>query len=82
LTHFIKLLKPQKTDRTNELIKANTTLVPLAVSAKYYIAELPDGQLMQVPFTNVQVTNQPIGKSTSTAHNENRSNKKIPAAIL
>jgi murein DD-endopeptidase MepM/ murein hydrolase activator NlpD len=82
LTHFIKLLKPQKTDRTNELIKANTILVPLAVSAKYYIAELPDGQLMQVPFTNVQITNQPIGKSTSTAHNENRSNKKIPAAIL
>ena len=40
--------------------------MPLAVTSKGYIAELPDGRLVQTPFTNVQSATQPIKKSKTT----------------
>jgi murein DD-endopeptidase MepM/ murein hydrolase activator NlpD len=82
LTHFIKLTKAQKIDKTNELIKMNTMLVPLAISAKNYIAELPDGQLIQVPFTNVQVTTQPVSNSAQALSPEKGRSKPSREASL
>ncbi|MBD0364880.1 MAG: M23 family metallopeptidase [Flavisolibacter sp.] len=58
LTGSLKLTKTQKTAE-GVLIKANTVLVPLAVTVKGYIAELPDGNFIQAPFASVQVIKQP-----------------------
>ena len=62
LTGLLKLTKAQKgSDGT--LINSNTLLVPLAATPKGYIAELPDGDIIQAPFTSVQAVKQPV-KST------------------
>lgn len=53
----LKLTKAQK-NRAGTVIKPNTVLVPLAVTSKGYIAELPDGGLMQTPFTAVTTIRQ------------------------
>ncbi len=53
LTAFVKLIKDQKTD--DGLLKMNTMLVPLAVTAKGYLVELPLGGLLTTPFAAVQV---------------------------
>ncbi|GEO07886.1 M23 family metallopeptidase [Segetibacter aerophilus] len=58
LSGSLKLLKAQKTAQ-GILIKANTELVPLAVNAKGYLAELPDGNIIQTPFNAVKVQQQP-----------------------
>jgi peptidoglycan LD-endopeptidase LytH len=49
----LKLVKQQKT-RNGEIIKANTLLIPLAVSQQGYLAELPDGQLIEAGFASVK----------------------------
>ncbi|MCW3079779.1 M23 family metallopeptidase [Segetibacter sp.] len=59
LSGSLKLLKAQKTAQ-GVLVKANTELLPLAVNAKGYLAELPDGNIIQTPFTAVKVLPQPI----------------------
>jgi murein DD-endopeptidase MepM/ murein hydrolase activator NlpD len=59
LSGSLRLVKAQKTPN-GLLIKANTDLVPLAVNAKGYLAELPDGNIIQTPFTSVKVLQQPI----------------------
>ncbi|MDQ3847135.1 MAG: M23 family metallopeptidase, partial [Bacteroidota bacterium] len=59
LTGTLKLTKAQKT-KEGILVKANTLLVPLAVTIKGYIAELPDGDLIQAPFTSVQAVKQSV----------------------
>jgi len=52
LSVSLKLIKAKKVD--DSLIKANTVLVPLAVSSKEYIAELPNGKLIQIPLSDVK----------------------------
>jgi murein DD-endopeptidase MepM/ murein hydrolase activator NlpD len=57
LATYLKLTKAQKAvDGTS--IKANTIVVPVAVDAKGYIVELPDGKMMQAGFGAVQVVKQ------------------------
>lgn len=63
LTGSLKLIKAQKTDE-GILIKANTELVPLAVNAKGYLAELPDGNIILTPFTSVKLLQQPVRQQT------------------
>jgi murein DD-endopeptidase MepM/ murein hydrolase activator NlpD len=58
LAVILQLTKPQK-DKAGTLVKANTVLLPLAVTSKGYIAELPDGNLIQAPFTAVKPIKQP-----------------------
>jgi murein DD-endopeptidase MepM/ murein hydrolase activator NlpD len=58
LTNYLQLTKTQKIN--NKTISANTVLVPIAVTAKGYIAEGPDGQLLLTPFTAVKATAQPV----------------------
>jgi hypothetical protein len=57
LAGYIKLTKALKTG-AGALVKANTTLVPLAVTSNGYIAELPDGTQLQVPSDAVQIVKQ------------------------
>lgn len=59
LAGYLKLIKTQKTEE-GMLVAANTELVPLAVNAKGYLAELPDGNVIQTPFTSVKVLLQPV----------------------
>ena len=58
LTSYLRLVKAQKT--ADGSVAANTMLVPVAVTAKVYIAELPDGKMIQAPFASVQVVKQPV----------------------
>jgi murein DD-endopeptidase MepM/ murein hydrolase activator NlpD len=62
LYSYLKLLKAQKTDAGN-LIAANTELVPLAVNAEGYLAEAPDGKIVEAPFTLVKVLAQRVKPS-------------------
>ncbi len=74
LTGALKLLKPQK-DGTGALVKSQTVLVPLGATAKGYLAELPDGNLIQVPFTAAQVIKQPVLPATPVATLHNKSTR-------
>lgn len=53
MVNNLRLTKTQKL-RDDFVTKANTVLVPVAVTSKGYISELPDGRLVQVPFSAVQ----------------------------
>jgi len=53
LTGLLKLLKPQRTGN-GLVIAANTELIPLAVNAKGYLAESPEGSILQTPFSAVR----------------------------
>jgi murein DD-endopeptidase MepM/ murein hydrolase activator NlpD len=61
MTDYVRLLKDLKAETITA--KKNSVLMPLAVSSKGYIAELPDGRLVQTPFASVQLATQPIKKS-------------------
>jgi peptidoglycan LD-endopeptidase LytH len=50
LPDSIKLTRSLKTE-AGEWIKANTLAIPLALNAKDYLAELPDGRRLQVPLS-------------------------------
>jgi murein DD-endopeptidase MepM/ murein hydrolase activator NlpD len=53
LAGFLKLIKSVKT--TNGVVlKVNTELIPLAVNAKGYFAELPNGDVIETPFASVK----------------------------
>jgi murein DD-endopeptidase MepM/ murein hydrolase activator NlpD len=53
IVNNLRLTKTQKL-RDDFVATANTILVPLAVTARGYISELPDGRLGLVPFSAVQ----------------------------
>jgi murein DD-endopeptidase MepM/ murein hydrolase activator NlpD len=59
LSGSLKLIKAYKTSE-GTFVKANTELVPLAANASGYLAELPDGNIIQTPFSSVKVTQQPV----------------------
>ncbi len=44
-------------NHTNEIVKTQTLLQPLAISTAGYIAELPDGSLIQAPTKSVRIIN-------------------------
>lgn len=48
-------------------IKANTVLWPVAVAAKGYVAALPNGAMLEVPFTSVQTISKPLKQEAATA---------------
>jgi len=56
LAASLKLVKSKKAG--NEIIKANTVLVPLAVTAKGYIAETAEGKTIQILFDDVKTMKQ------------------------
>jgi hypothetical protein len=62
MTEQLRLLKDLKGADT---IKKNTLLLPLAVTSRGYIAELPDGRFVQTSFASVQSAKQPIKKTKS-----------------
>lgn len=66
LTAQLKLKKAQKAPDGTTL-KAATLLVPLAADAKGYLAEAPGGQWLQVPYSAVQTTKEPVGKTDAVA---------------
>jgi hypothetical protein len=71
----LKLIKAQKSSDGSSL-KVATPLVPLAADAKGYLAEAPDGRLVQVPFSAVKTTGESIIKSNAVvAHQPENSPK-------
>ena len=60
LTGYLRVIKTQKLGSEKIAVNANTLLVPMAVSANGYISELPDGKMIQVPFTAVKSVAQPV----------------------
>ena len=61
LDRYLKLVKTVK-HPDGQSLKANTILVPLAVNAKGYIAELSDGQRIIVPFSSVKAEGMVHGR--------------------
>lgn len=49
------------------LIKPNTVVIPLAVGTKGYLAALPDGTVLELPFAGVQAATKPIKSEAATA---------------
>lgn len=56
----VRLTKSQKTEQ-GALVHANTLLVPLALSAQGYLAELPDGKIISAAFGAVRTLSQSTG---------------------
>jgi peptidoglycan LD-endopeptidase LytH len=48
----LRLTKTQKSGTT--VVTTNTIVTPLAVNGKGYVCEMPDGKLIQVPFSSVK----------------------------
>lgn len=61
LTGYMRLTKTLKNGA-----KANTLVYPLAVSANGYLAALPDGQVLETPFTSVQSIKAPLKHESVT----------------
>jgi peptidoglycan LD-endopeptidase LytH len=61
LTEYVRLTIDVKTDSL--IARKNSLLLPLAVTTAGYIAELPNGRLVQTPFSAVQTATQPIKKT-------------------
>ena len=55
LAVVLKMTREYRPSAGEEAVKANTLLTPVAVTPDGYIAELPDGRMIQVGFTKVQV---------------------------
>jgi murein DD-endopeptidase MepM/ murein hydrolase activator NlpD len=53
LNHHLKLAKTQQFNKGKIIAKANTILVPVAVNAKGYLCEMPDGKIVQAGFASV-----------------------------
>jgi murein DD-endopeptidase MepM/ murein hydrolase activator NlpD len=66
LTTQLKLTKAQKLSN-GSLVKAATNLVPLAANASGYLVEAPDGSLLQVPYSAVQVIKEAVKKLADVA---------------
>jgi len=60
LTGYLRMIKTQKLGSEKIAVSANTLMVPLAVTAKGYISELPDGNVIEVPFAAVKPVGQPV----------------------
>jgi hypothetical protein len=56
LAASLKLIKSKKIG--DSLLKANTVLIPLAVTSKAYIVELSNGRQIQIPFDDVKAVKQ------------------------
>jgi murein DD-endopeptidase MepM/ murein hydrolase activator NlpD len=63
LNTSLQLTKSKKLG--DSLVKANTVLVPIAAASKFYIAELPNGKMIQIPFNEVKAI-----KTDSKSSNE------------
>ena len=72
LAGLLKLTKSKKVG--DDLIKANTVLVPLAVTSKGYIAELPDGKNIQIEFDDAKIIK--AGTKTDIATKPSLASKK------
>ncbi|MGZ3879768.1 MAG: M23 family metallopeptidase [Flavisolibacter sp.] len=48
----LRLIKSRKVK--DSLVKADTEFIPLAVTSKYYLAALPNGRIIELPFTEVK----------------------------
>jgi murein DD-endopeptidase MepM/ murein hydrolase activator NlpD len=72
LRTYLRLLKAQQLG--NEMAKANTVMVPLAINIKGYIAELPNGMQVQVPFTAVKAVPQTAKAEASVVRKTNEGN--------
>lgn len=64
LAQLLQLTRAQKT-KEGTPVKAQTILVPLAVTAKGYLAELPDGNLIEAPFSAVKAAPKTAAQSGS-----------------
>jgi hypothetical protein len=62
LSEYLRLTKAQKLDGA-ETVKANTLLIPLGVTSSTYLAELPDGRRLEVPFSVIKTSGQPVTAS-------------------
>lgn len=59
LSEYLRLTKAQKLEGA-ETVKVNTLLVPLGNTGNTYLAELPDGRRLQLPFSVIKTSGQPV----------------------
>ncbi|MEI6948919.1 M23 family metallopeptidase [Paraflavisolibacter sp. H34] len=74
LSHYLRLTKV--TGGASTVAKVNTLLVPVAVTAAGYIAELPDGKMIRVPFASVQTLPQPVTTNIALGAGEEEGRNK------
>jgi peptidoglycan LD-endopeptidase LytH len=67
----LKLIKSKKV--SDSLIKANTEFTPLAVTSEAYLAALPDGRIIELPFKDVKAvkTKENASFATKTSNKSN-----------
>jgi murein DD-endopeptidase MepM/ murein hydrolase activator NlpD len=77
LTGYLRMIKTQKLGTEKITVSANTLMVPLAVTAKVYISELPDGNMIEVPFAAVKAVAQPVKSEGVAASASGKEGKDV-----
>lgn len=76
MTNYLRVVKTQKSIDKSSAPAANTLLIPIATTLKGYIAEMPNGKMIQVPFASVQTVAQPVRSVMSVAGNSEKERKR------
>lgn len=76
MTNYLRVIKTYKLANQGSVLAANTLLVPMASTQKGYIAEAPDGKMVQIPFTAVQAISQPIRNLMAIADPSEKERKR------
>jgi murein DD-endopeptidase MepM/ murein hydrolase activator NlpD len=77
LTGYLRMIKTQKLGSEKIAVSANTLMVPLAVTSKGYISELPDGNVIEVPFAAVKSVEKPVKSEGVAASAGGREGKDV-----
>jgi murein DD-endopeptidase MepM/ murein hydrolase activator NlpD len=76
MSNYLRVIKTQKLTDKNSVVPANTLLIPVAATQKGYIAETPDGKMVQVPFSSVQSLSQPVKSMMAVAGQTEKERKR------
>ncbi|MCU7551983.1 M23 family metallopeptidase [Chitinophagaceae bacterium LB-8] len=76
MTNYLRVSKTQKIANGSNMLQANTLLIPLAANLVGYIAEMPDGKLVQVPFASVESISQPVRSMVAVAESSEKERKR------
>lgn len=75
---YLRLRKNLKTE--TGITPKNSLLLPLAITANGYLAELPDGRIVQLPWASVQEVLQPVKKTKALIASSLYSKPAVDAA--
>lgn len=75
LKEYAKLARTFKTNK-GVMVKANSIVIPLAVNAKNYLAELEDGSMIEIPLSHIKSTGRTVTQNSAVANTQPERSQK------